>query len=128
MVAGAKQLLLPVDGVEFEVAYFDGEEEIRYGDRPHTSVSAVSPGLKVTVAGPDSWVAQQRQQRPYLRPGHSRTMLVIRHGQTWIHVLGDHVLVTDRRLRVGEVTPGLTELDKAILKHKRKALAKKKED
>ena len=106
-VGDVKELLLPSSGAEFEISYFSDLKEIKYGEAPHQNISAVSPGLKFTVLGEDTKVLQRRQQKPFVQSEPYRTMLVIRHGETWIHVLGDHIIVTDSSLTVGQVAPGL---------------------
>lgn len=111
-LARAKALLLPAEGSEWAIVYFDGEEEVPYNpERGHTSVSAVSPALRLTVVGGDSYVARARQDKPFVRAGHYRTMLVVRHGDTWVHILGDRIVVAGQRLTVGQIAPGLLEAD-----------------
>jgi len=108
-LAQAKELILPSSGAEFKLTYFAHGEEIVYGTKDHTNASAVSPGLKVTVLGEDTWMAQRRQAKPFVQAGNYRNMLVIRHGSSWIHILGDHIIVSDRDFTVGMIAPGAKE-------------------
>jgi len=110
LLEAAKEALLPRAGAEFSLSYLADGREIDYGTEPHNSVSAVSPGLKVTVVGEDTVVAQRRQQKIFLAPGVTyRNMLVIRHGETFIHILGDHIVVAGENLTVGQIAPGPKE-------------------
>jgi len=110
VVQGLRQRLLPPNGAEFELHYFDGDEELKSSEilnRPHTSVSAVSEGLKVTVIGDRTKVIQRRQIKPAYREGIYRTMLVVEIDDVFIHIIGDHIIVAREKLNVGQITPGL---------------------
>lgn len=97
------------ENVEFDLSFFDGEEEIKYGERPHTSISAVSPGLKVTVVGRDTEAMQRRQMKPAHSEGIYRNMLWVKVDDVFVHVLGDHVVIAREKLRIGQIAPGLKD-------------------
>jgi len=104
-----RDLVLPPRGAEFEIAYLDGSEEIpgeQVFTRPHSSVSAVSAGLKVTVIGGGTRVVQNRQRKPWVSDEIYRTMLVIEVDGVFVHILGDHVVVARERFNVGQLAPG----------------------
>ena len=65
-VARIKELLLPEKGAVFELQYYDGEDEILYGEGPHTWMNAVSAGLKVIVQCPEGRISHSRQLKPLL--------------------------------------------------------------
>lgn len=107
MSAQMKERLLPHKGAEFEVCYFADGEEVTPFKEPHDTVSAVSTGLKVTVLGRDTYVAQNRQDKPFLHDGHHRTMLVVRIDGVWLHLLGEHLVVSRHRYNVGQVVQAI---------------------
>ena len=104
-----RELVLPPRGAEFDITYFDGSEEIP-GElvftRRHSSVSAVSTGLKVTVLGEGTSVVQRRQRKPMVSEEVYRTMLVVEVDGVFVHILGDHVVVARERFNVGQLAPG----------------------
>jgi len=126
LVAAAKQLFLPDAGADFTIEYYRGDDRVEPSpEGGHDHIVATSVGQRVVVMGEDTRVTNKRQQKPLCQiptaingvqeRGFYRSMLVIRHGDTWIHFLGDLVVVDSRKLRVGEVAPGLLPEDEAML-------------
>jgi hypothetical protein len=103
----AREELLPEMGAEFELTYFDGEEEVPKDQvltREHTHVTAVSSGIRATVIGNGTYVCQRRQKKPLIQEGTTATMLVIEMDGVWVHLLGDHLVVARERLNIGQLT------------------------
>jgi hypothetical protein len=108
LVAKAKALLFPPEGVEYELAFHKGMREIPYGSEPHDFCNAVSHGLRVVVMGESGEVHQRRQFKPFDPnfPGIHRRMLTAVLNGVYVHFIGDLVIIADRQLRVGEILPG----------------------
>lgn len=107
---------LPPHGAEFQIHYFfdgtelGGEEILR---NPHTNVTAVSEGLKVTVNSPDAKVVMRHQKKPikmfeYEPDGlRDRRMLVVELNGVFIHILGPHVVVAEEKYNVGQIVEAM---------------------
>ena len=109
--------VLPKYGNDFEVTYFNGEEEVSKEEvraedyfRPptkHNLVTCVTEGdgLEVTVLGHNSKVLQNRQEKPKAKPAPiRRSMLVIEMDGIFVHIIGSRVVIARERYGVGQIS------------------------
>jgi hypothetical protein len=123
--------LLPEKGADFQITYFDGDEEIVYGERPHSWVKAESEGLRVVCHGPEFRVSISRQQKPLVpaflrgKDGAYRRALRIaingdplgNNAEYYIHILGDLIVASREKIKCATMVndESLTDEDQAIM-------------
>ena len=126
-----RERLLPEKGAEFDIQYFAGEESVKYGEKPHTWVNAVSDGLRVVCHGPEFRVSHSRQKKPMIpeffsgEDGSYRRALRIaingdelgNNADYYIHVIGGLVVVSSTKLNVAQLVgdKSLTDGDQELM-------------